>query len=201
MQPFNTSGKLKNFPHDYSAAVLRQKPALELSREIDKLASLLTPNKSPHLLPTGKLRLCLMPAHPWQDTVRSARADLMARIVSPKQRSDADFKRLLTHTLGELKIKYQDAYLAAHERSQLGANDDKRKANLAKDPRLAQLQKIAGVEMMPTQQLRDFENKLFALKTCFQLGRPDLESDPLCPHCGFRPAEEPATVAQPQRRR
>ena len=53
-------------------------------------------------------------------------------------------------------------------------------------------QKIANVEMMPTPQLRDFENKLFALKTCFQLGRPDLDSDPLCPHCGFRPAEEPA---------
>jgi Family of unknown function (DUF6079) len=45
--------------------------------------------------------------------------------------------------------------------------------------------------MMPTPQLRDFENKLFALKTCFQLGRPDLDNDPLCPHCGFRPAEEP----------
>jgi len=82
--------------------------------------------------------------------------------------------------------------LAAHERSRLGANDDKRKANLAKDSRLAQIQKIANVEMMPTPQLRDFENKLFALKTCFQLGRPDLDSDPLCPHCGFRPAEEPA---------
>ena len=78
------------------------------------------------------------------------------------------------------------------ERARLGVNDDKRKANLAKDSRLAQIQKIAGVEMMPTQQLRDFENKLFALKACFQLGRPDLESDPLCPHCGFRPAEEPA---------
>src|SRR5439155_7440096 len=74
----------------------------------------------------------------------------------------------------------------------LGENDDKRKASLAKDSRLAQLQKIAGVEMMPTPQLRDFENKLFSLKTCFQLGRPDLDGDPLCPHCGFRPAEEPA---------
>jgi hypothetical protein len=191
LQPFNTSGKLKNFPH-YSAAVLGQKPALDLSREIDELASLVQ-QTNPLTSYLGKAEALLDATHPWQDAVRSARADLMARIASPKQRSDADFKRLLTHTLGELKIKYQDAYLAAHERSRLGANDDKRKANLAKDPRLAQLQKIAGVEMMPTQQLRDFENKLFALKTCFQLGRPDLESDPLCPHCGFRPAEEPAT--------
>jgi hypothetical protein len=190
LQPFNTPGKLKNFPHD-SAAVLGQKPALDLSREIDELAGLLQ-QTNPLTSYLGKAEALLDANHPWQDMVRAARADLMARIASPKQRSESDFKRLLTHTLGDLKTKYQDAYLAAHERSRLGANDDKRKANLAKDPRLAQLQKIAGVEMMPTQQLRDYENKLFALKTCFQLGRPDLESDPLCPHCGFRPAEEPA---------
>jgi len=116
-------------------------------------------------------------------------------MASPKQRSSADFRRLLTQTLGDLKSKYQEAYLAAHERARLGATDDKRKANLAKDTRLAQIQKIANVEMMPTPQLRDFENRLFALKTCFQLGRPDLDSDALCPHCGFRPAEEPASGA------
>ena len=189
LQPFNTSGKLKNFPHD-SAAVLGQKPAIDLSREVDELAGLLQ-QTNPLTSYLGKAEALLDASHPWQDTVRTARADLMAKIASPKQRSKADFKRHLSQTLGDLKAKYQDAYLAAHERTRLGANDDKRKASLAKDARLAQLQKIAGVEMMPTQQLRDFENKLFALKTCFQLGRPDLESDPLCPHCGFRPAEEP----------
>jgi hypothetical protein len=191
LQPFNTPGKLKNFPHD-SAAVLGQKPGLDLSREIDELGALLQ-QTNPLTSYLGKAEALLDANHPWQEIVRAARADLIARIASPKQRSESDFKRSLTHTLGDLKTKYQDAYLTAHERSRLGANDDKRKANLAKDSRLAQLQKIAGVEMMPTQQLRDFENKLFALKTCFQLGRPDLESDPLCPHCGFRPAEEPAT--------
>jgi hypothetical protein len=189
LQPFNTSGKLKNFPHD-SAAVLGQKPAIELCREVDALGTVLQ-QISPLTSYLGKAEALLDASHPWQDAVRTARADLMARIASPKQRSEADFKRLLTQTLGDLRTKYQDAYLAVHERARLGANDDKRKANLAKDTRLAQIQKIANVEMMPTQQLRDFENKLFALKTCFQLGRPDLDSDPLCPHCGFRPAEEP----------
>lgn len=189
LQPFNTSGKLKNFPYD-SAAVLGQKPAIDLSREVDELAGLLQ-QTSPLTSYLGKAEALLDASHPWQDTVRTARADLTAKIASPKQRSEAEFRRLLTQMLGDLKAKYQDAYLAAHERTRLGAKDDKRKANLTKDPRLAQLQKIAGVEMMPTQQLRDFENKLFALKTCFQLSRPDLEIDPLCPQCGFRPAEEP----------
>lgn len=193
LQPFNTSGKLKNFPHD-SAAVLGQKPAIDLSREVDELGAVLQ-QTNPLTSYLGKAEALLDASHPWQDAVRTARADLMAKIASPKQRSEADFKRLLTQTLANLKTKYQDAYLAAHERARLGANDDKRKANLAKDSRLAQIQKIANVEMMPTPQLRDFENKLFALKTCFQLGRPDLDGDPLCPHCGFRPAEEPAGSA------
>jgi hypothetical protein len=190
LQPFNTSGKLKNFPHE-SSAVLGQKPAIDLSRQIDELGGLLQ-QTNPLTSYLGKAEALLDANHPWQDMVRTARADLMAKIATPKLRSEADFKRLLTQTLGDLKTKYQDAYLSAHERARLGANDDKRKVNLAKDPRLAQLQKIANVEMMPTQQLRDFENKLFALKTCLQLGRPELENDPLCPHCGFRPAEEPA---------
>jgi hypothetical protein len=171
--------------------VLGQKPALELSREVDDLGVLLQ-QTNPLTSYLGKAEALLDASHPWQDAVRTARADLSAKIASPKQRSETDFKRHLSQTLGDLKSKYQDAYLAAHERARLGANDDKRKAGLAKDARLAQLQKIAGVDMMPTQQLRDFENKLFALKTCFQLGRPELDNDPICPHCGFRPAEEPS---------
>ena len=50
---------------------------------------------------------------------------------------------------------------------------------------------------MPAQQLRDFQNNLFGLKTCFSLGRPDLEQSPVCPHCQFRPAEEPAGSTKP----
>jgi len=193
LQPFNTTGKLKNFPHE-SAVVLGQRPAIELAREVDELGTLLQ-QTNPLTSYLGKAEALLDAGHPWQDTVRTARADLMAKIASPKQRSDANFKRLMAHTLSDLKTKYQDAYLAAHERARLGPSDDKRKASLTKDSRLAQLQKLAGVDMMPTPQLRDFEKSLFALKTCFQLGRPDLEGDPLCPHCGFRPSEEPAGAA------
>jgi hypothetical protein len=193
LQPFNTSGKLKNFSHD-SAAVLGRMLEIDLAREVDQLGVVLQ-QTNPLTSYLGKAEALLDAGHPWQDAVRTARADLMARIASPKRRSEAEFSQLLNQTLSDLKIKYQDAYLAAHDGARLGVNDDKRKVNLAKDSRLAQVQKIANIEMMPTPQLRDFENKLFALKTCFHLGRPDLDSDPLCPHCDFRPAEEPAVGA------
>ena len=86
LQPFNTPGKLKNFPHN-SAAVLGQKPALDLSREIDELGGLLQ-QTNPLTSYLGKAEALLDANHPWQDMVRAARADLIARIASPKQRSD-----------------------------------------------------------------------------------------------------------------
>ena len=49
---------------------------------------------------------------------------------------------------------------------------------------------------MKTQQLRDYENRLFALKTCFSLTKHELDADPICPHCAFRPVEEQAGAAQ-----
>jgi hypothetical protein len=188
LRPFNTAGKLKNFPHDASA-VKGQKSALDLTREVEDLLRLVQ-QVGPLTSYLGKAEALLDAAHAWQEDVRTSRTALLTKIGSPKHRADASFQRLLGQTLAELKSKYQDAYLAAHQRARLGANDDKKKAALTKDPRLAQLQKLAGVEMMPTQQLREFENRLFALKTCFQLGKPELDADPMCPHCSFRPAEE-----------
>lgn len=164
-----------------------QKPALELTREVEELLQLVQ-QVTPLTSYLGKAEALLDAAHPWQD--RTSRTNLLTKIGSPKHRADASFQRLLGQTLAELKSRYQDAYLAAHERARLGANDDKKKAAITKDPRLAQLQRLSGIEMMPTQQLREFENRLFALKTCFQLSKPELEADPMRPHCSFRPAEE-----------
>jgi hypothetical protein len=74
----------------------------------------------------------------------------------------------------------------------LNANEDKKKAAITRDSRLSQLQKLSGIEMMPAQQLKDLQDSLFSLKTCFALTKPELDIAPICPHCNFRPAEEPA---------
>ena len=94
--------------------------------------------------------------------------------------------------LAQLKTKYRDTYLALHQKVRLTANEDKKKAEIVKDSRLAQLQKLSGIEMMPSQQLKDLQDSLFALKTCFAVTKPELDAAPICPHCNFRPVEEPA---------
>jgi hypothetical protein len=43
---------------------------------------------------------------------------------------------------------------------------------------------------MPVQQLRDFEETLAGLKTCPSLKSSELKTNPVCQHCGFRPALE-----------
>ena len=188
LQAFNTAGKLKSFPHDV-AAIQAQRPGLALVREVEELGELVQ-QVGPTTSYLGKAEAVLQAGHPWVDQMRERRGDLMAKITSPKHRADSGFQRALGQALAELKTAYQDAYLQRHVKARLGATDDQRKARLGQDPRLKQLQQISTVEMMPTQQLRDFQNTLFGLKTCFSLTKQDLDADPICPHCAFRPVEE-----------
>jgi len=191
LQAFNTAGKLKSFPHDV-ATIQAQQPGLALVREVEELG-VLVQQVGPTTSYLGKAEAVLPAGHPWVNQMRERRGELMAKITSPKLRADPGFQRSLGQALAELKAAYQSAYIEGHAEARLGATDDQRKARLSQDPRLKQLQQLSTVEMMPSQQLRDFQNTLFALKTCFSLTKQDLDADPICPHCAFRPVEEPFT--------
>ncbi len=190
LQAFNTVGKLKNFPYD-AETVASQRAGLSLVQEVEDLVELIQ-QVAPLCGYLATAEAVLPEDHPWVAEVKEAQGDLLAKATNPKYRADPSFQRALRARLAELKAKYQDAYLALHGKARLGVSDDQRKGELTKDPRLLQLQKLAGVEMMPAQQLRDFENRLFGLKTCFSLTRQDLDAEPICPHCRYRPVEEPA---------
>lgn len=190
LQPFNSPGKLKNFPHAVSV-IHGQKVGLDAVRNVDELVELIQQvSATTSYLTTAE---AVLPAdNPWLEEVKTARGDLLTKLSSPKQRSDASFQRHLGQVLTDLKGKYRDAYIALHQKVRLTANEDKKKGNIVKDSRLAQLQKLSGIEMMPAQQLKDLQDSLFALKTCFAVTKPELDAAPICPHCNFRPAEEPA---------
>lgn len=189
LQAYNTAGKLKNFPHDVQA-VVAHRTALATVEEVEQLSRLVQQlGPLTAYLATGEA--VFEAGHPWIEEVREARGRLLGKLTEPKHRSDPAFQRSMSQTLEELRSRYQAAYLSAHGRARLGANDDKKKSRLVTDDRLAQLQKLATVEMMPAQQLKDLESQLFGLKTCFSLTKADVEDQPICPHCGYRPVEEP----------
>jgi hypothetical protein len=193
LQPYNTAGKLKNFRHE-TATVSRQKSGFQLVRDAEDLVRLLEQLRPiTGYLETAEMTLPI--GSPWLDEVAAARTTLIGKLTSPKHRADTGFQRGVMQQLGDLKARYQDTYLALHETARLGSGDDKRKGALNTDARLRQLQRLASVEGMPKQQLSDFQDRLHALRTCFALTRKELDNTPSCPHCGFRPAEEPVVSA------
>lgn len=193
LQPFNTVGKLKNFPHD-SAAITSQQERFDLVKGVDELTELVR-QLDPVTSYLGTAEAVLPADHAWLGAVKTAQGEVLAKVASPKHRADPSFQRALGQRLAELKAQYQDAYLGLHEKARLGATADKKKGELQKDARLAQLRKLASVEMMPTQQLTDFDNRLLSLRSCWSLTKQDLDTRPLCPHCGYRPVEEPTSSA------
>lgn len=188
---FNTAGKLKSFPYDITS-IEAQRRGLETLREIETLRAIVQ-QFGPTIAYLDKAAAVLRADHPWVEQMQSRRDELMLEITSPAHRTDAEFYRTFGQALAALESSYKDAYLASHARARLGVTDDQRKAQLARDPRLEQLRALSKVEVMPTQQLRDYESELFGLKTCFALTRQDLDTDPICRHCAFRPIEEPPT--------
>ncbi len=189
LQPFTTAGKLSGFPHSVED-IDKQRHNLTLVREVESLLDL-SQELQPLTSYLGTAEAILPKDNPWVSRVEETRSDLLTKVGSPKHRADPSFQRSLGQKLTELKSEYVDTYLDLHKKVRLNSKEDKTKQDLTKDPRLAQLQKLAAVEMMPKQQLADFENTLFdGLKTCFALSKKDLKSEPVCPHCSFRPIEE-----------
>jgi hypothetical protein len=188
LQAYTTTGKLKNFRYDVSEVTahraglnsLAETKALEeLVVDLGTTASYISTAEA--VLPVG---------HEWIDKVKTARDEVLAQIGDPVKRTTATFRQQTQRKLGDLKKAYLLAYLSMHAKARLGVNEDKRKAQLMGDKRLKDMQKLSTIDLMPRQQLSDFQNRLAGLKSCFALTEQELGASPVCPHCGFKPISE-----------
>jgi hypothetical protein len=123
--------------------------------------------------------------------MRTARDEVLTQIGDLAKRSAAAFRQQTQRKLGDLKKAYLLVYIAMHAKARLGVTEDKRKAQLMSDERLKDLQKLSTIDLMPRQQLSDFQNRLAGLKSCFAFTEQELEASPVCPHCNFKPVAEP----------
>jgi hypothetical protein len=111
--------------------------------------------------------------------------------MDPTTRNAADFRQKINRTLQKAKDDYRTAYFNLHKKARLGVNEDTKKKELLKDPRLACLDKLAkGVTLLPQATLTELQGRLTKVKTCFTLVKDELDASPICPHCSFRPQEE-----------
>ncbi len=206
LQAYSSPGKLKNFR--YSAPeVLAHEKALKALDELDALREFIMDHgptaawlAAAEASASGRgeaigARGELKPSglDHWVEQVKKARKEVLDDLTSVLSTQSLDLARLSSEVgekLKKLKRDYINQYISLHARARLGVNDDKRKAGLLNDQRLQTLRKLAGIDLMPRQQLTDYQNRLAGLKSCFALTEQNLDASPICPHCGFRPGGE-----------
>ena len=190
LQAYTSPGKLKNFRHDVQE-VNGHKAGLQSLAEVEALQGLVS-----ELGPTAAFltaaETVLPPSHEWAEQMKKTRDEVLVQIADLAQRSTPSFRQQLLRRLTDLKKAFVNAYLDLHTKARLGVNEDRRKIALMRDERLVRLQKLSTIDLMPVQHLTDFQNRLAGLKSCFALTKEELEASPVCPHCQFRPAVEPA---------
>jgi hypothetical protein len=195
LQAYSSPGKLKNFR--YSAPeVLAHEKAVKALDELDALREFIM-DHGPTASWLSTAEAVLPAEHEWSARVRSAKCEVTEEIQNAL-RTPHFALPTIGAKLQKLKKDYTVAYIGLHTKARLGVNDDKRKAGLLNDQRLQTLLKLAGIDLMPRQQLTDYQNRLAGLKSCFALTEQNLDASPICPHCGFRPSVETGTAAGSQ---
>ena len=198
LQVYSTPGKLKNFR--YSAAeVIAHESAVKALNELDTLREFIrTHSQTASWLSTAEAMLPV--EHNWVDRVQTAQQDILDTLKKRSQAGLATQSRNVGNRLQKLKQDYIIAYSSLHTQARLGVNADKHKGKLLQDPRLRILIKLADIDLMPRQQITDYQTRLTNLKSCFALTDKDLDLSPICPHCNFRPSvETAASVSGSQR--
>lgn len=185
LSPYNNLGKLKNLNltlEDIDAQKANL-ATLDLVKGLMKLIAEIGPAAG-YL---AQAEMALPDNHPWVTTARDARAKIVADLMASRDFTQA---HAIRQTLDKLKKDYVTAYIGLHSKTRLGVSEDKNKAGLIKDPRLVALTRLATIELMPSSQLTDFQDKLGGLRSCYQLTESELNGSPVCPHCQFKPVNE-----------
>ena len=189
LSPYNTVGKLKNLRIS-ADDIAAQKNNLEVLGSIEKMLDLVSElgTAASYL---SQAEMVLSPDNAWVKQAQTIRKQVLDKLSADRTAQHAaEYK----HTLGQLKRDYLTAYVGQHTKARLGVAEDKTKSVLRKDARLVSMRALAGISLMPTSQLSNFEEKLDKLKSCAALVESELAASPVCPHCGFRPANEQADL-------
>jgi hypothetical protein len=188
LQAYSTSGKLKNFRYSVQE-VMAQEKAIKALSDLDALrAFVMDHGSTASYLSTAE---AVLPTdHDWVDQMKATREDILDVLKTVDLSALTSQSQAIGAKLQKLKKDYTVTYMGLHTKARLGINDEKRKVALFNGESLQTLHKLAIIDVMPKQQLFDYEKRLGDLKSCSAFTEKDLDATPTCPHCGFRPSVE-----------
>ena len=198
LQVYSSPGRLKNFNCGvhFFREIMAHEEALAALDELDALRELIK-DHAPTDFYLTMAEEALPTEHDWVGRMKTTRQNVLGTL-NQADRIEAQHSQAIGVEIQKLKKEYMVAYIDLHTKARLGTNDDRRKTALLNDSRLQALVKLAEIDLMPRQQLTDFQDHLMALKSCFVLTKQELDSTPTCPHCGFKPSTETRTDTRPQ---
>ena len=197
LQAYSSPGRLKNFGYSVPE-IMAHEEALKTMDELDALREFIM-DHAPTASYLATAEAVLPAENDWVSRMKKTRRNVLCVLNLVDGIELAKQSQAIGVEIQRLKRDYMVAYFGLHTKARLGVNDDRRKAALLSDPRLQALVKLAGeIDLMPRQQLSDFQDNLLALKTCFALTEEELDSSPICPHCGLKLSAETSAVASPQ---
>lgn len=188
LQAYNSPGKLKNLRYD-ADEIKTQGTVFDKLKEIRELEQF-TREISQFTQYLSMAEGYLPEADPWAKKSKALREQLLQDVRKPEKRSSTKFKTGVIDKLKSLKGEYITTYMGLHKKARLNRTQDQAKSELARDYRVAQLQRLTAIDLLNRQQLIEFQDRLGKLKACYGLIERDLETDPKCPHCGFWPSME-----------
>jgi hypothetical protein len=189
VQRFKSPGTFKNFKYTVSDisevsqkfSVLSEiKAYLEYVNRFERICGWLTTAKE--ILPEG---------HAWSESADSVKSGAINEIRKMKRDELKNYSSRLETELKTLKEEYIRLYSGLHAQARLGRNDDGRKNTLIHDDRLKTADSLSVISLIPGTDLRKFRERLGSLQTCYNLLQEELENNPVCPHCGYRPSSSP----------
>ena len=190
LQAYNTPGKLRNFRYtadEVKAQAGGQALLNELASLIDTVAAIQP------LTAYLSVAMAVLPTeHEWTRKAMALRSSQLAQLRQRDSWRQPYLRTTLGGALENLKSAYIDVYLKLHRRARLNAAEDARKKKLVSDPRHRQVTALSAIDFLPVADLKSWEAALTNLLPCYAVGASELADHAICPHCGYRPVEEPA---------
>ena len=183
VQNYNTAGKLRVFNKDADDVNRIADDYRSLERELGRLKSYyetLSPSVSyletaAQIIPTES---------PWLTQLSQVQSGFIDRITTEPS-------NVLKAQLETLRTSYGQLYRELHQRHRLNKAEDDRRRTLTQSPEWQALDALSTVgTWLDGKGFHDLRSALIDLKVCMRLTESDLQSQPECSHCHFKPLLE-----------
>ena len=191
LQRYNTPGKLKNLkvtPEEIES----QADTLESWAQLKQLTAVVNDLKEPCNYLSQAQRI-LPPDHSWQESVKSVRQTIREGLADKDKRLSKGFKSSVLTQLEAVAQTYRDTFVQLYNNARLTLAQDKQKAALMNDERLHTLDKLAGIDLMPSENLSQWRHEWASLKVAEAIDPKVLAMNPQ--PVDFSPVNESSRIS------